>query len=182
MCRRGYPASADDSATSTKCVYSSATSLANAWLMWSEHCLSATAIVDAKKRKSQKVEKSHWEHEFICLASCGQLAPPTSMNKVNLIRAGLGPKKMPFLDFGEPFEFHDELISAFLRDAGGYELLRTQQHSTRELFVISPPSGGYTVEYLHHIVGQAKVFIRPIQKDLFLDPLVDDNDDLVCLQ
>ncbi len=95
-----------------------------------------------KAKKSKKVKLSLWEHEFICLASCGQLVPPTSMDKVNLIRAGLGPKKISFLDFGEPFEFHDEIISAFpkLRDAGGYELLRTQQHSTRELYYrISTP-------------------------------------------
>ena len=99
-----------------------------------------------------------------------------------VIKAGLGPKKIPFLDFGEPFEFHAEIISAFpkLHNAGGYELLRTKQHNTRELFVISPQSGGYTAEYLRRIVGQAKVFIRPIQKDLSLDPLVDDKDYLVC--
>ncbi len=132
-------------------------------------------------KKYKKVKLSLWEHEFICLASCGQLTPPSSMEKIDLIRAGLGPKKIPFLDFGEPFEFHDEITSAFpkLRNAGGYELLRTQQHNNRELFVISPPSGGYTAEYLRRIVGQAKVFVRPIQKDLSLDPLVD-KDDLVC--
>ena len=132
-------------------------------------------------KKSKKVKLSLWEHEFICLASCGQLTPPSSMEKIDLIRAGLGPKKIPFLDFGEPFEFHDEITSAFpkLRNAGGYELLRTQQHNNRELFVISPPSDGYTAEYLRRIVGQAKVFVRPIQKDLSLDPLVD-KDDLVC--
>ena len=133
-------------------------------------------------KKSKKVKLSLWEHEFICLANCGQSSPPSAMDKIDLIRAGLGPKKIPFLDFGESYDFHDEIISAFpkLLDAGGYELLRTQQNNTRELFVIQPPSGGYTVQYLRSIVGQAKVFIRPIQKDLCLDPLLDDKDEVVC--
>ncbi len=50
-------------------------------------------------KKYKKVKLSLWEHEFICLASCGQLTPPSSMEKIDLIRAGLGPKKIPFLDF-----------------------------------------------------------------------------------
>ena len=54
-------------------------------------------------------------------------------------------------------------------EGGGYELLRTVPN------VIPPPQGGYTVEYLKNIVSQAKVYIRPLQKNLSLDapPLLD---------
>ena len=53
-----------------------------------------------------------------------------------------------------------------LQAGGGYELLRTSQQSNRSLEVIPPPSSGYTVTYLKGIIGQAKVYIRPLQSDL----------------
>ena len=37
------------------------------------------------------------------------------------------------------------------------------------------------MEYIKNIVSQAKVYIRPIQKNLSLDTLCDNNRDLVCL-
>lgn len=122
-----------------------------------------------------------WEHEFICLASCSQIMPPTPMEKAELIRAGLGPRKLSLFEFGDTNQFHDELIGAFpkLLNGGGYELMRTRQENNRELYIIPPPSAGYTVEYIKNIVSQAKVYIRPIQKDLSLDPEVDETDDLM---
>lgn len=81
------------------------------------------------------------------------------------------------------WEFHEEIMSAFpkLSEGGGYELLRTQPNNNRELCVIPPKCGGYAVEYLKNVVSQAKIFIRPIQKDLSLTPLVV-NEDLVSLR
>ena len=58
-----------------------------------------------------------------------------------------------------------------LADGGGHELMRTKQNNNRELCVIPFLSGGYTAEYLKSIVGQAKVCIRPIQKDLSITPV-----------
>ena len=115
-----------------------------------------------------------WEHEFICLAKCGQTIPPSPMEKAELINAGFS-----LFESGVSWEFHEEM-SAFpkLSEGGGYELMRTQPNNNRELCVIPPKSGGYTVEYLQKIVSQAKIFIRPIQKDLSLVPLIV-NDDLV---
>lgn len=124
-----------------------------------------------------------WEHEFICLANCGEETPPTPMDKADLIRAGLGPRKLSLFEFGDSSRFHDDVMAAFpkLADGGGYELLRTKQNNNRELCVIPPPSGGYNAEYLKSIVGQAKVYIRPIQKNLSTTPLNDDSDTLVSL-
>ena len=94
-----------------------------------------------KKNKSKKVKLIMWEHEFVCLADHQQLVPPSPMDKIDLIRARLGPKKIPW-------EFHDDIIGAFpkLANCGGYELLRTKQSNNRERFVIPSQSGGYTVQ------------------------------------
>ena len=104
------------------------------------------------------------------------------MDKANLIRAGLGLRKLSLFEFGDSSRFHDDVMAAFpkLADGGGYELLCTKQNNNRELCVIPPPSGGYNAEYLKSIVGQAKVNIRPIQKNLSTT-LNDDSDTLVSL-
>lgn len=130
------------------------------------------AWAQSTKKKTKKVKLRLWEHEFVCLSECNQITPPSAMERIDLIRGGLGPKKIPFVDFGEPWEFHEELIAAFpkLTQGGGYELLRTVPTNNRELFVILPDSGGYSVKYLKPIVNQAKNFVRPIQKDLDLTP------------
>lgn len=119
-----------------------------------------------------------WEHEFICLADTNQTVPPNPMEKAELINAGLGPKRLSIFEYGEAFEFHDDLLHAFpkLANAGGYELLRTLPNNNQKLYVIPPKSGGYTVSYLKSIVANAKVFIRPLQQKLSLEPLLDDND------
>ena len=132
-------------------------------------------------RKSKKVKLSMWEHEFVCLADCHQVVPPSPMEKAELIRAGLGPKKLNLLDFGEPWEFHGDVMAAFpkLAEGGGYELMRTQQGNNRELCVIPSQSGGYT-EYIKNIVSSAKIYIRPIQKNLSLSALV--NEDVITVR
>ena len=118
-----------------------------------------------------------WEHEFICLARCGETSPPSPMEKADLIRAGLGPRKLSLFEFGDSSQFHDDVMVAFpaLAEGGGYELMRTKQNNSRELCVIPPLSGGYTAEYLKAIVGQAKLYIRPIQKDLCMTPISDSD-------
>ena len=135
---------------------------------------------DKKKanKKSKKVKLSLWEHEFVCLALPGQTIPPSPMEKAELINAGLGPKKISLFEYGEAWEFHSELLGAFpqLASAGGYELMRTLPNNNRQLCLIPPQCGGYTVQYLKNVVSQAKVFIRPIQKELSLSPLLEDTD------
>ena len=54
--------------------------------------------------------------------------------------------------------------------SGGYELLKANQSCMLEM--IPSPSEGYTVSYLKDVVGQGRIYIRPIQKDLSLTPVV----------
>lgn len=137
-------------------------------------------------RRSKKTKKKRlimWEHEFICLAKIGEESPPTPMEKAELIRAGLGPRKLSLFEYGDSSEFHESILSAFpkLNDGGGYELLRTVPSNTKKLCVIPSPPGGHTVEYIKNIVSQAKIYIRPIQKSLSLDMKWDENQVLVTL-
>ena len=78
------------------------------------------------------------------------------------MQAGLGQKELAFFEHGESSEFHHELLDAFpkLKQAEGYELLRTSEHSNKEVIVIPHPlAGGYTASFLKTIVVQAKVYV-----------------------
>ena len=121
--------------------------------------------------KSKKKKIAMWQHSFVCLADVGQTRVPAPLEKAKLMQAGLGQRDVAFLEFGGSSEFHLELLEAFpkLKQAGGYELLRTSEHSNKELAVIPPPSGGYTAQYLKAVVSQAKVYVRPLQHSLSLE-------------
>lgn len=54
-----------------------------------------------------------------------------------------------------------------LKSAGGYELLRAT--SGRRLEVIPLPPDGYSATYFKDVAQQAKIYIRPIQKNLPMD-------------
>lgn len=58
-----------------------------------------------------------------------------------------------------------------LKEGGGYELLKGNQ--SRMLEVIPTPPEGYTPVYLKDVIGQGKVYVRPIQKNLSLQPNVE---------
>ena len=94
------------------------------------------------------------------------------MDRGHLMQAGLGGKTLNFVESTDAEEFHEDLLETFpkLRTGGGYELLRTNDRNTRTLDVILPPPSGYTVAYLKSVAGQARIYIRPLQKDLDLTP------------
>lgn len=58
-------------------------------------------------------------------------------------------------------------------------MLRVGEGKSRDLSVIPAPVGGYTTQYLKSIVQSAKIYVRPLQKDLPLD--IEDDDDEVKL-
>ena len=55
-----------------------------------------------------------------------------------------------------------------------YDLLRTAEGNNKKLSLIPLPSGGYNVTYVKSIASQAKVYIRPLQKDLSMSILTSD--------
>lgn len=133
-----------------------------------------------KQPKSKKPKRLvMWKRHFVCLALTGQNYVPGSVEKAELINSGLGCKQLTFFEHGSSWEFHDELVEAFpkLENAGGYELLRTEEGNSRDLVVIPQPSEGYTASYLKNVVQHAKIYVRPLQQNLTLDTQATDEDE-----
>ena len=68
-------------------------------------------------------------------------------------------------------QLHEKLISVYpkLDNAGGYELLRCLPNS-RSLAKLQNSPGGHTPESLKRDVGQARIYLRPLQRDLDIIP------------
>ena len=123
--------------------------------------------------KSKKKRISTWNHDFICLPSTSCTIVPSGIEMAELMRGGLGRKQLSLFENDSAAELHSEILYAFpaLKDGGGYELLRVSGCGPRStLHVIPQPLEGYNVSYLKEVVRQAKVYIRPIQRDLNLTP------------
>lgn len=75
----------------------------------------------------------------------------------------------------QPEDFTDYLYKQFpkLKDAGGYELLKTRGATrSKSLEIIPCPNEGYSAEYLSNStlgIGDGMIYIRPLQKDLSLE-------------
>ena len=83
--------------------------------------------------------------------------------------------KIKFLfAYDTSFELQDELVHEYpkLANAGGYELLQASENGSQELILIEMPRDGYSVEYLQAAVKSAKIYIRPLQRNLDTSPIV----------
>jgi hypothetical protein len=98
---------------------------------------------------------------------------PDATERVTLKMAGLGECRFPVDSSATAQDLCDALEVQYpkLVEGGGFELLRSEESCPRELVVIPIPDGGYTVDYLKAIVHNAKLYIRPLQSDLSLEPL-----------
>ena len=56
-----------------------------------------------------------------------------------------------------------------LQALAGYEILRIADDKSKNLMEIPMSGSGYSVSYLKGTLGQAKAYVRPIQKDLSLE-------------
>ena len=100
---------------------------------------------------------------------------PDQQTKAKLTLAGLGDKKISIFMHGDAEDIDAELNHHFpkLGQGGGYELLRCSDKGGRELLVIDMPAAGYTPQYLKSVVTSAKIYIRPLQRDLDISPAED---------
>ena len=121
----------------------------------------------AKKRKTVKDVTI----KFFCLAATTQHDVPTNAEKQQLLVAGLGEKKVTLPGEGNANDVSVGLKETFpkLSDSGGYEFMHAKPGS-RELSVIREGQNGHTVDFLKRFVGQGRVYVRPIQRDLDLNP------------
>ena len=143
------------------------------------------SIVGMKRDKSHKGKGSKkkkiptWTHTFICLARCDQDQIPDSEERMALQLAELGEKQITLANDAESREIYNELQFQFpkLKNGGGFEMLRVD--GGKMLQVIACPKNGYSVPYLRAVVHHAKIYLRPLQKDLYTDSH-SDEDTLVC--
>ena len=124
-------------------------------------------------QSSSKKKLKMSTHTFVCLASTSCKLIPDTNDCTMLKLAGLGENKFSVFAY-DTCELQDELIREYpkLGGAGGYELLRASENGSRELVLIEMPHDGYSVEYLQAIVKSAKIYIRPLQRDLDTSPIV----------
>ena len=87
------------------------------------------------------------------------------------MNAGLGKKRLTFIECGERSDAHKQILSAFpaLKAAGGYELMQVGERQQNKLETIPVSLQGYTAWYLKEVVRQAKIYIRPLQRDLTVE-------------
>ena len=109
----------------------------------------------------------------MCLSSTQVNTPPDSQERAKLQIAGLGEKKISLDIHADAHDVYEELMCQFpkLLDGGGFELLRINDRGAGKMLeVISAPDSGYSVLFLKAVMQQAKIFIRPLQKDLSCSP------------
>ncbi|XP_071829806.1 uncharacterized protein [Apostichopus japonicus] len=124
----------------------------------------------------KKKRKSLVTLEFVCLALPSSERIPSDLTKKILKSAGLGKKKLALDSAMTASELREHLFDEYpkLRDAGGFQYLKTSgQHKVFEVIPLAP-SGGYSVANIKAIVKQAKVYLRPIQAELDLSAVTED--------
>ena len=62
---------------------------------------------------SRRKKVAMWEKEFICLANVSQKRTPAPLHKAELIRASLGVAPLSFIENGNAWEFHEEVLKTF---------------------------------------------------------------------
>ena len=80
---------------------------------------------------------------------------------------GLGLSEAIFNSNGDADHIHRVLLDKYpvLEACGDYTLLRLAENS-HTMVEIEGPDGGITVPFLKDILNQAKLYIRPFQKDI----------------
>lgn len=128
------------------------------------------------RQRHKKGSVRTWTGHFFCIADRMATKPPKTSEKLALQNAGLGFKKIQFQEIDTEEMVFAKLISTDgfpqLKDVGGFELLHCQSNC-RELQVISCP---WSVEFLKKVIGtQAKICIRPIQKNLKVINIIEEG-------
>ena len=137
---------------------------------------SSTAVKPKRKRAT-------WSPRFFCLSDIDQeTVPSTVAGKEELFQCGLGEKKVEVEEELSPQEFKELVTNVFpkLRDSGGYELLRCKINS-RQLEPISFNMASSPKLLRAKIIGNSRIYIRPIQCNLDTTP-DDVKDDTIQAQ
>ena len=125
---------------------------------------------------------STWSRSFVCMATAGQQTPPSTSERIDLSLNGLGEKKLSFPKEGNSAEVHETILAAFPALGEGYEILRAGEGRSKQLLLIPMPPNGFSVSYLQSVLGQAKGYLRPLQRDIVMETRQGSiaNPDKVC--
>ncbi|XP_054871981.1 uncharacterized protein LOC118470840 isoform X2 [Amphiprion ocellaris] len=129
-------------------------------------------------RRSAQVQVSRrsYTHTVCCLADHKADKVPSVQLKADLLTSGLGEQKVTFSGSdNDPMVITNKLMEVFpkLKEGGGFEFLKIVGSTrSRNLVLLPCPSTGYTLAYLKDpstMIGQATIYIRPLQQDLPID-------------
>ena len=125
---------------------------------------------NSKRMIAKSVEKSRlplWKKEVVCLKSKDDHAVPNTAEKIALAKIGLMTKEVKFDLDGDGLHLDAVLKNEYpeLQFTGGYSLLRPLTNS-RDLAIIDPPKGGFTIRYLKDILRSARLYVRPLQENI----------------
>lgn len=129
-------------------------------------------------RKKEPVSPAGWSQRFVCLhRTDAEQVPCKSSERLMLEEAGLREKVLVVNMNFTPEEFRQLLLDAFpkLAGGGGFELLRCKPKS-KELILISCRVSS-SPKLVKKRVGNGKVYVRPIQRELSLDAISDDDEE-----
>lgn len=95
---------------------------------------------------------------------------PNLRRKEELLAAGLGEKRIKISSSATASQLHDALLSAFqkLKDGGGFEMMRCLPNS-KTLSPLPILEHGHIPASLKKEVGQARIYLRPLQADLIME-------------
>ena len=110
-----------------------------------------------------------WTHKVVGLDDTGQDSVPSATQKYELSNGGLGEKKVVFKLDCDWSHIKDKMLDAFppLKDEGGIELLRCDGPYSKVLRVIKSKHLKGVASLKQH-VGQAKIYVRPLQSSINL--------------
>ncbi|XP_071828648.1 uncharacterized protein [Apostichopus japonicus] len=113
----------------------------------------------------------------MCLALPSTKIIPSKFQQKILQAAGLGEKKISVSSSKTAVELQARLMEEFpkLKDAGGYEYLRSTAQTKLLESISLPAGGGYSAANLKFVMKQARIYLRPIQAELDLSNMTVDE-------
>ena len=119
----------------------------------------------SKSKSAKKKKQLTYTLKFVCLASKNAVKPPTTVKeRTDLSNSCLGAKSITLI---ENELIYDAIMEHYpqLAEVGGFDFLLYQRGSGDDagFHVINAP---HTAIRLKDLCGQAKIYIRPVQKDI----------------
>ena len=119
----------------------------------------------SKPKSSKKKKELTHTLKFVCLSSKDAVKPRTTVKeRTDLANSSLGAKSITFV---ENESVYNTVLDNYpqLAEVGGFDFLLYQRGGGSDggFHMIKPP---HTANRMKDLCGQAKIYIRPVQKDI----------------